>query len=480
MKPEVGHLPSLITGYEEIYLTILDLDSLASSIALAYLSSTLNASRMVPLLLTPNKFMHLRPENLLALKHANIPVDVLIHPETLPNKLTTQDLSAQGVHFALVDHNRLLPIFGSGEVDIIIDHHADEDVHKNAERLIQVPTGSCASLVTKHFRQAWKAASSSPAGAAGSPVPPELATLLLSSIAIDTSGLKDGGKAVDTDFESASFLYPKSTFAAGDSTLSGSDMSITESSSIPPAFTEFSDLLIQHKYDVSALSTHDLLIRDYKEYILPTSSKSFPALQVGLSTVPMAIKESLKRESNGWTSYVATLDEYMHEKNLDIEGVLSTYKSEKKGKHRRELLLLVRSGGSIKTSEEARKVRDELVQGLEADGGVLELEVWGEKDDSTKLKKRAKEGKEVLDSGEGGRWGMIWLQGNAKATRKQVAPLLVSRLIPCLHADIARLVLMSLCRGMRLPNCSDKKSMRRTIHLMMHARGTATSRSPCH
>lgn len=382
---------------------------------------------MVPLFLTPNSLMHLRPENLLALKHANIPVDVLIHPETLPNSLTTQDLSAQGVRFGLVDHNRLLPLFGNGEVDVIVDHHVDEEVHKGAEtRLIQVPTGSCASLVTKHFRQSWKAAASSPAGAAGSPIPPEVATLLLSAIAIDTSGLKDGGKAVETDFEAASFLYPKSTFTASDPTLSNSEMSITSISGIPPAFTEFSDLLIQHKYDVSALSAHDLLIRDYKEYILPTSSKSFPSLQVGLSTVPMAIKKSLEQESDGWTSYVATLDQYMDEKNLDIEGVLSTYKSEKKGKHRRELLILVRSGGAIKTSEEAKRVRDELVKGLEADGGVLELETWGEKADSSKLKKRAKEGKEVLDSGEGGRWGMVWLQGNAKATRKQVAPLLVS------------------------------------------------------
>ena len=409
-------------------LTPPDLDSLASSIALAYLSSTLHATPMVPLFLTPNSLMRLRPENLLALKHANIPVDVLIHPETLPNSLTTQDLSSQGVHFALVDHNRLLPLFGNGEVDVIVDHHVDEEVHKGAEtRLIQVPTGSCASLVTQLFRQSWKAATSSPAGAAGSPIPPELATLLLSAIAIDTSGLKDGGKAVETDFEAASFLYPKSTFTASDPTLSNSEMSITSISGIPPAFTEFSDLLIQHKYDVSALSTHDLLIRDYKEYILPTSSQSFPSLQVGLSTVPMAIKKSLEQESNGWTSYVATLDQYMGEKNLDIEGVLSTYKSEKKGKHRRELLILVRSGGSIKTSEEAKRVRDELVKGLEADGGVLGLEVWGEKADSSKLKKRAKEGKEVLDSGEGGRWGMVWLQGNAKATRKQVAPLLVSR-----------------------------------------------------
>jgi exopolyphosphatase len=398
----------------------IDLDSLVSSIALAYLSSTLAATRTVPLFMTPKSLMHLRPENILALKHANIPTEVLIHPETLPAGLTTSDLTKQGVHFALVDMNRLLPGFGAGKVDLIIDHHEDEGVHEDAERLIQVPTGSCASLVTKYFKSQWTAATSSPAGAAGSPVPPELATLLLSAMVIDTAGLKTGGKAVDTDYESASFLYPLSTFA----TSSAGTMSISSTSPAPQALSDFSNQLLEQKFDVSDLTTHDLLLRDYKEYILPTSSTSFPSLQVGLSTVPMSIKKSLEKESEGWTSYMKALDGYMHEKNLDIEGVLTTYKTDKKGKHKRELLILVRSGGSIKTSEEARRVRDELIEGLEA-GEVLELEVWGEKK-SLKLNKKAKEGEELLDSGLGGRWGKVWVQGNDKATRKQVAPLLVS------------------------------------------------------
>jgi len=89
----------------------------------------------------------------------------------------------------------------------------------------------------------------------------------------------------------------------------------------------------------------------------------------------------------------------------------------------------MRSGGSIKTSEEAKRVRDELVAGLEASGETLDLEVWGEKK-SSKLNKKAQEGEELLDSGSGGRWGKVWLQGNDKATRKQVAPLLVSQVNP--------------------------------------------------
>jgi exopolyphosphatase len=150
----------------------------------------------------------------------------------------------------------------------------------------------------------------------------------------------------------------------------------------------------------------------------------------------MALKKSLEKETEGWTSYMKALDGYMHEKNLDIEGVLTTFKTDKKGKHKRELLILVRSGGSIKTSEEAKRVRDELIEGLEASGELLDLEVWGEKK-SEKLSKKAQEGEDLLDSGLGGRWGKVWLQGNDKATRKQVAPLLVS--LPALASNIADL-----------------------------------------
>jgi exopolyphosphatase len=331
--------------------------------------------------------------------------------------------------------NRLLPAFGAGEVDLIIDHHDDEHVHEGAERLIQVPTGSCASLVTKHFQSMWNSANSSPAGISGSPVPPEVATLLLSAIVIDTGGLKAGGKAVPVDYGSASFLYPLSTFGSSSSTPSvpeSGGITISTTSPIPNDLAEFSKKLLEEKYDVSTLSTHDLLLRDYKEYILPTSATDFPSLQVGLSTVPVSIKKQLEKESEGWTSYMSALERYMTEKNLDIEGILTTYKSQKKAKHKRELLFVVRSGSSIKTSEEAKRVRDELVEGLEASGDILELEVWGEKQ-SLKLNKKAQEGEDVLDSGNGGRWGKVWVQGNDKATRKQVAPLFVSHSFPSIQ-----------------------------------------------
>ena len=257
----------------------------------------------------------------------------------------------------------------------------------------------------------WKASLSSPAGKAGSPVPLELATLLLSAILIDTAGLKEGGKATPVDYESAAFLYPLSTFSSGDTAAAISP------TTTPQNLDQISSQLLSAKFDVSHLSPHDLLLRDYKEYVLPTTSHSFPSLRVGLSTVPQSLKISLEKESSGWESYLQSADGYMAERNLDVEGVLTTYRTESKGKHKRELLLIVRIGGAIPDSASARDVLRSLIEGLET-SPELALVDWDRKGFGDLR------GGDALDSE--GRVAKVWEQGNARATRKQVAPLLVS------------------------------------------------------
>lgn len=365
----------------------------------------------IPIALTLAPLMSLRSENLLAFELANVPISTLLHPDTLP--AAPSDLSLQGAHFALVDHNKLHPAFSGGIVDAVIDHHDDEGQYMDARvRLLQVPTGSCASLVTRHFKASWQASLSSPAGNMGSPVPPELATLLLSAILIDTAGLKQGGKATATDYDSAAFLYPISSFGVEDTSASLSP------SSTPPKLDQVAQRLLTAKFDVSHLSTHDLLLRDYKGYTLPTSSSSYPTLRVGLSTVPQSLKTSLEKEASGWTSYLEGVDGYMAEREVDIEGVLTTYTTEGKAKHKREILLIVRSGGAIDSTGMATAVLACLSEGLEA-STELALGPWERKEF-----KRSIGSRDVLNSEA--RVGRVWEQGNTKATRKQAAPLLVS------------------------------------------------------
>ncbi|WRT69773.1 uncharacterized protein IL334_006764 [Kwoniella shivajii] len=408
-----------------------DLDSIASSISYAYLSAALTAQRSVPLILTPANLMKLRPENLLAFELSSFPVESLLHPEQLP--ISTTELSSLGVKFGLVDHNRLLPPFGDhtrdGTVESIIDHHEDEHSHLDAEiREIQIPTGSSASLVTKHFMKEWKSSlSSSPAGQKGSPIPSELATLLLSAILIDTTGLKPDRKATETDYQAASFLYPISTLSttttpnpdntsAVDSQQNGDGHIIsfsTDGSNIPQDLTILTEKLQDTKMDVSSLTTSQLLLRDYKEYSLPTSSSEYPTLKIGLSTVPLGFKKWLSKEPNGFESLLEETNEYMEEKTLDIEGILTSFKNGQ-GKSRRELALIVRrSGGVIKSHEQANKVLKELKKGLETNSDLLDLSKW-DKDNKGAISAWENHNDQVV----------FWKQGNVKSTRKQVAPIL--------------------------------------------------------
>ena len=245
---------------------------------------------------------------------------------------------------------------------------------------------------------------------------PELATLLLSAILIDTAGLKPGGKATAVDADAANFLYPISTL--GMTSDAGSDLLGTTSSGdsdgSKASISTLTAQLQEAKFNVSDMSTHDLLLRDYKEYTLPTASSQFPTVKVGLSTVPMGLKAWIERDG-GWGSLMAGIDQGMEEKGLDIEGVLTSFQN-KNDKHRRELLLVMREGGALKDKSEVERVMRELQVGLESDL-VLDLKAWDKKIDGVFETPQ-------LDSTS--RVGMVWKQGNARATRKQVAPLLVS------------------------------------------------------
>lgn len=363
--------------------------------------------------------MSLRPENLYALQQANLPAEDLLHVAALPVK--TEDLAADGVRFVLVDHNRLLPRFGSDEstVSAIIDHHEDEHASPNAPfRDIQFGAGSCSSLVTQHFIPQWQASLAGPAGAAGSPVPPELATLLLSAILIDTHGLKHGGKAQDVDYAAAAFLYPISTLAAGVSNISTAALTSSSTAAIPSPLEAYATKITEIKYDVSKMTTYDLLQRDYKQYAWATGSGK--TLNVGLSTVPLGLKDQVKAEKDGWASWLATSDKFMAERGIDVEGVLTTFKNEK-GKSKREILLLVRTGGSLSTIDEASNVIGVLEGGLRADSDDFALEDWGagKKGEKGTL---AEEVKPLINSTT--RVAKVWDQTNHHSTRKQVAPAL--------------------------------------------------------
>lgn len=309
-------------------------------------------------------------------------------PSTIP-------LSSLRTSFTLVDHNKIDSKFlanpdtdptQESRVKAIFDHHDDEHHHESASpRIIRVPTGSCTSLVTDYFRPRFPPASSITPQSAWS----DVATLLLSAIVIDTGGLKvkENAKAQPVDHAASEFLYPISAFGA---------LSIAGEAPNPESktITDLDDLLSTHKQNVSALSGRDLLRRDYKEANYVTTNGS--RVRVGLSTVPMSLDDWIERD--GATKFWAAQDAWVAERELVVSGVLSTFRTKKKNKHKREMLLVFSSTAST-------ELEGKLYEGLE---GNTELDV----------------ARRELDGLVGDRRARAWEQNNKQATRKTVAPAL--------------------------------------------------------
>lgn len=351
-------------------MTTADIDSLASAIAFSYFSSqTPSQKQHVALVQTLRPDLYLRPENVLALSTSAVDSSSLLTLDDLPS----DRIATLGASFALVDHNRLLPMFGDARVVAIIDHHADEGFHLDAlPRIIRV-VGSCASLVVDYLGSA-------------TPVPGPLADLLLAAILIDTQlRPTPEGKATSTDISSAASLLPTSSLASDNAVL---------------ALSSRTSSLLSSKADVGWMNGRDLLRRDYKEYELGP-------WRYGLSTVPLSFGAWLEKGTEGWGLVEREVEEWMKERKLSMAGVLTSFntvptKEGKKAKHQRELLLFVDDARLASILDDVEKEPE------------LKLEGW-------------KGGKpDVL----GKRW-RIWQQGNARATRKQVAPI-IKRLVTAL------------------------------------------------
>lgn len=334
-----------------------DLDSIASAIGYAYFAShpspsatthsaTSSSYRYVPLYQTDKADLHLRPENVEAFKRSRIdPSSQILFLDDLKGQ--ESKLSSKGVKYALVDANNLGPRFHDDTLVIqredtivgIIDHHEDLGLFMHANpRWIQVPTGSCASLVAEWFL---------PSMQQKEKIPTTLVDLLISAIILDSDNVKPApkGKAVDTDIAAISHLAPMSSFAKAKSTANSNPIVSTSSqvdSDPRTMLASWHRLLVDKKYDLSPLQGRDLLRRDYKEY--ESESKH---VRSGLSSVPMALKEWLSRPEIGdkWENILLEMEKWGKERDLDVVGVLTSYVQQKKdgsSKKRREQLYLVR------------------------------------------------------------------------------------------------------------------------------------------
>ena len=330
----------------------------------------------------PRADISLRAENLYALDFSGVDPSNLLTGDELPTDV------APAEKYALLDHNTLTGRFATYEgvrVVAIIDHHEDEKHHPDASpRTIEVPTGSCSSLVARLIKKEW------PEGMGR-----EVARLLLGAILIDTHGLKAGGNAQVADREVAPFLLER----AGLTSVSAGTVMDTQGVG---AVKELTKTLEAKKDSVDHLGLRDLLRRDYKEYRFVPSWNAESTLVVGLATVPRSIKAIAGGDEKGGKVLGAACVAWLEEKGLDMLGVLTSWKDN--GKRRREMVWVVRDD---------KEVKKRLWKGLE---------------DSQELRLERKKGKKYVDGmeegvGKGGKMRM-YAQGNGYATRKVTAPLI--------------------------------------------------------
>ncbi|KAF9450796.1 DHH phosphoesterase [Macrolepiota fuliginosa MF-IS2] len=413
-----------------------DLDTMASSIAYAWVESEVHKRPTVPLIPLERDDLDLRAENIYAFKLAGIlkPREQLLFLTDIPHleKPTTPFPSQR---FALVDHNKIKDryLLNNSEARIVavIDHREDEGLYKEtALPRIVLPCGSCCSHIAASVLPSHDKLPS------GVTIPRELATLLLCGIMIDTDGLRPGGKALQVDRDAAATLIPLSTYAQ---TINPS-LYLTLTTGTKPngnavydekSMKDLASLLSAKKTDLSHLGTRDLLRRDYKEYEyrvdwLPGS----PTVRVGLSTIPVPLKNwaregTVEKEILLW----------MKNRGLHIHGAITSFKEkpnkkskevgkgkekEKKGKARREQVWMVLNpavfdGDNDAYSAEAKNIQVEKLakrfwSHLEADGS-LKLE----KHTQLELNKNGALPKEVK--------AKVYHQTDPTPTRKYTAPL---------------------------------------------------------
>ncbi|KAI0752676.1 DHH phosphoesterase [Daedaleopsis nitida] len=404
-----------------------DLDSITSAIAYAWYASKYQHVLAVSLTQTPRSELHLRAENLHAFELAQIDSNTdILCIDDVTALAEDEDAPFPSSTFALVDHNRLHPRFthANPEARVVaaVDHHADEGLYRDTAnpRRIVVPTGSCASLVAQLIEERLEAlGSSSPDGEREEEIPPELATLLLCSILIDTGGLKPGGKAEAADHRAAKFLIPRVMHIEADSTAELQPDAIpSHLSTIPttligdvnegalhetPGLQELHATLQEKKASVAHLGTLDLLKRDYKEYTMVPAQTPSREIAVGLSSVPIGFASWLPRHADFW----AETERFMQERGLTVLGVLTSFRDAEKpgksgrGKHRREQMYVVRGDEDLAGA---------LFDALE-DAEELRLK-----------RKRFPEFGVHNGFGDGFR-ARVWKQKNVDATRKVTAPL---------------------------------------------------------
>lgn len=286
---ESNNIKKIVVGNESA-----DLDSIISANLLAFTYSKMNEENIIPLINCNKRDYKLRTESYGLLKRYDIDQNDLIFVDDLDASLLENPKDLQVI---IVDHNKLPDNLKAWDdfVVAVFDHHQDVGMYKNASPRLFETVGSCATMVARFILEN----------------KPELyneedfAILNISPILVDTINLDPEQKRVtDLDIEITRKLE----------------------SFISVDLQKLYDDLQFMKSDVSALSSSELLRKDYKQW----ANKK---MTYGMASVPLSIENWLKKDSNIEKACSA----YMKENNLDMLLVMTAYME---GSFKRELIVI--------------------------------------------------------------------------------------------------------------------------------------------
>jgi len=256
-----------------------DLDSMASSVLFAWSKGAVsNGLPNVPVMNIPREDFNLRTEAAWLFKEAGVDAANLLFLDEIDlNAL----FAAGGSRLVLVDHNKLgaKQAAWADAVEEIIDHHADENLYPNASKLIE-PVGSASTLVA----EALLSKGSPEAG---------IAVLALGTILLDTVNLDPDAKRVTPRDEAVALKLLA---------IAGADRKA------------LFDSLQFEKFNVAALSSRDILRKDYKQYRMGQ-------VTCGMSSALLPLTDWIRKDAALESAFAS----YATECKLDVLVVMSAY-----------------------------------------------------------------------------------------------------------------------------------------------------------
>jgi inorganic pyrophosphatase/exopolyphosphatase len=427
-----------------------DADSIVSSLALAYVDSTYGSCQKnktdndgmttttVPIISILRADMVLRCDVTVLLEKAGIDCQKLLYMDDplVADHLLSLPLS-DNVSLTLTDHNKLRSSLIGGpwesRIAAIYDHHHDEEQHSESCPLSSprrnvafsdghALVGSTCTLIVEHLQSLLTLSNSNGNGDGSETTKIEaidgsLGLALLSVIALDTMNMDAHAmRGTERDQKAIDFL------------LQHTNWSNYHENGVPPKTCDLFQWLQSCKFDATfwkSLSVTDCLRLDYKRFASgASSSEKTPTQFFGISSILIPIRDFLSKES-----IEQKLQEFIQKQDIQYLVVMAMIiddHDDKNAKPRREMLVVT---PEEKNDNDGHSEDSSLLQKLDSflrpasigmdDGDDSPASILQLQDRTSTVDVALEQDQSIAVSFR------FYAQENARASRKQVAPVLM-------------------------------------------------------